>query len=116
MLCYHRTYHTEAILKEGFRDAEGTYMTAQLWRGVWVSADWPLDIGQGADGDKVLEIDIPTEVFEEYEWVEEEKPYRESLIPAAILNKYKPRLLSEEEEDVKLEERLDYCEKILKIQ
>jgi ubiquinone/menaquinone biosynthesis C-methylase UbiE len=41
---------------------------------------------EGADGNVVLTLDIPVDVFERYEWIEEGKPYRESLIPATVLN------------------------------
>ena len=34
---YHRTPHGEAILRDGFRDATGTYMTTNLYTGVWFS-------------------------------------------------------------------------------
>ncbi len=60
-------------------------MTDQEFTGVWVS-DCPLDINEGARGDVVLTLDVPIDVFERYEWIEEGKPYRESLIPASVLN------------------------------
>jgi hypothetical protein len=61
-------------------------------------ADRPLDENEGADGDVVLELDVPEPLFIEYEWVEEGKTYREALIPAERLNAYSEtaRLLSEE--------------------
>jgi hypothetical protein len=64
-------------------------------------ADRPLDENEGADGDVVLELDVPEPLFIEYEWVEEGKTYREALIPAERLNAYSEtaRLLSEEEID-----------------
>jgi hypothetical protein len=58
MRLYHRTYHHEAVMKRGFRDGEGTYMTADTHRGVWVS-DRPLDSNEGAYGDVILAIDAP---------------------------------------------------------
>jgi len=85
MKVYHRTLHSAAILREGFRDSTGTYMTDQEFTGVWVS-DCPLDINEGGRGDVVLTLDVPIDVFERYEWIEEGKPYRESLIPASVLN------------------------------
>jgi hypothetical protein len=91
MKVYHRTFHSAAILKEGFRDATGTYLTTNEFTGVWVS-DCALDINEGADGDVLLTLNIPVDVFEQYEWIEEGKGYREALIPAAILNQLgKPR-------------------------
>jgi hypothetical protein len=39
MRVFHRTspVSARAIVAEGFRDVEGTYMTDRFWRGVWVS-------------------------------------------------------------------------------
>jgi len=97
MTVYHRTFHSAAILKEGFRDSTGTYMTDQEFAGVWVS-DCPLDINEGAKGDAVLMLNVPVDIFERYEWIEEGKSYRESLIPAAILNALgMPRIVSADE-------------------
>jgi hypothetical protein len=44
LVLYHYTSaeNAEQILREGFRDGEGYYLTEQLWRGVWLS-DTPLD-------------------------------------------------------------------------
>jgi hypothetical protein len=49
MRVYHRTTANAArhILVNGFRDGEGTYITAQTWRGVWVS-DRVLDESESA--------------------------------------------------------------------
>jgi hypothetical protein len=47
----------------------------------------------------VLELDIPEELFVEYEWVEDDKTYREAMIPAADLNECRVRRLSYEEVD-----------------
>jgi len=96
MLVYHRTDHSVAIMREGFRDATGYYLTAQEFTGAWVS-DSPLDENEGADGDAVIKVDIPEALFVEHEWVEEGKVYREALIPAAELNKFGRRVLSEDE-------------------
>lgn len=85
MIVYHRTDHHEAILTEGFRDGTGLYMTRHLYSGVWVS-DRPLDGNEGAFGDVVLAMEIDEHLFAEYEWVEEGKGYRESLMPADRLN------------------------------
>jgi hypothetical protein len=54
---YHRTDAADAILAGGFRDAEGTYLTRNVYRGVWLSV-YPLDVNQGADGDHLLEVMI----------------------------------------------------------
>jgi hypothetical protein len=61
----------------------------------------PLDENEGAHGDVMLELDIPDQLFVEYEWVEEQKTYREALIPAAALNEHlaTARRLTQDEED-----------------
>jgi hypothetical protein len=107
VLAYHRTYQAAVILRDGFRDTTGTYMTPQEWTGVWVSADWPLDENEGAGGDTVIEIDIPDELLTTYEWVEDGKPYREALIPAAELNRHPRRILSDDELDELSDRRWD---------
>lgn len=94
MKFYHRTTHADAILANGFRDARGQYMTDREWEGVWISTT-PLDDGMSAP---VLEIEIAEELVAEYEWVEEGKPYREFLVPAALLNEHGTvRLLTDDE-------------------
>jgi hypothetical protein len=97
MKLYHRTSHGQPIVNEGFIDGEGTYMTTTRHRGVFL-ADSPLDINEGAKGRDLLEVAIPIEVVSEYEWIEQEKPYREFCVPAAVVNRYPRRLLLEEEE------------------
>jgi hypothetical protein len=86
MLVFHRTHHADAILREGFRDESYVLPGSGELRGVFVSADWPLDENEGTDGDAVLELEIPDGLFTEYEWVEEGKTYREAMIPARDLN------------------------------
>lgn len=80
VIVYHRTHHVDEILRNGFRDGAGTYMTGHMQTGVFVS-DYPLDENEGARGDVVLALRIPDELFGEYEWIEEGKPYREAMIP-----------------------------------
>jgi hypothetical protein len=57
--------------------------------GVWLS-DRPLNDGQGARGDALLCLDIPEEEVTSYEWHEDEKPFREFLCPAKLVNRYGP--------------------------
>jgi hypothetical protein len=98
MRCFHRTFASKQILQDGFKDATDTYMSGNSYSGVWFSADYPLDINEGAKGDKVLMLEIPNHIFDKYEWIEEDKPYRESLLPANIVNELgKPKLLTENE-------------------
>ncbi|MEI8376635.1 MAG: hypothetical protein WCJ35_27780 [Planctomycetota bacterium] len=104
MLLYHRTFHAEAILREGFRDQP--YLDWGM--GIWFSADGPLDVNEGADGDTVLVLDIPDDVAVKYEVVQEEgcfegesdenapfvpcaePPYLEFFVPADVLKPYGP--------------------------
>jgi hypothetical protein len=95
MLLYHRTNAAAEILRDGFRDGEGDYMTDVVLRGVWLS-DVPLDIQEGANGRQVLEVELPDALAIEHEVVEGEKPFRELLVPADVLNRQgRTRLLSE---------------------
>ncbi len=94
MTAYHRTFHSKAILRDGFKDATGSYLTDRKWTGVWIS-DKPLDINEGADGDVLLSIEISSKTFTKYEWIEEGKPYREALLPAKILNTLRVSIVEE---------------------
>ena len=88
MILYHRTTRkTAEAIKKGFKDGKGTYMTDTEFSGVWLS-DVPLDSNEGASGDVLFEVkvNLPAPEMDYYEWVEEGKPYREWLIPAALLN------------------------------
>jgi len=54
-MAYRFWHHTtreiaDVILKAGFKDAKGTYLTVNEYEGVWISDD-PLDVNEGADGD-----------------------------------------------------------------
>jgi hypothetical protein len=74
-------------------------MTDHRWTGVWLS-DVPLGIQEGAQGDALLEVtmDLSESDLADYEWIEEGKPYREWLIPAALINaRMSVRLVDEEE-------------------
>lgn len=86
---FHRTNRpaADAILAGGFRNTSGDYMTGETHTGVWLS-DAPLDCSEGADGDVLLLIVMALSEAEQdhYEWVEEGKPYREWLFPAALIN------------------------------
>jgi hypothetical protein len=101
MLLYHTTTPevANAILAEGFRDGEGSYLTDQIYRGVWF-ASRPLNEADGAPSDTVvLVIDIPEDVVAPYDRSEKRKRYREFLIPADLVNQYGPPEQLEEEEE-----------------
>jgi hypothetical protein len=89
MKLYHRTSAAARILECGFKDSVGRYLTSELHSGVWFS-DRPLDINEEAHGGALLSISIPERVIKRYEWSEDRKPYREFLIPAAVVNRYGP--------------------------
>jgi hypothetical protein len=89
---FHRTTAGAArcILAEGFRDGVGTYLTQREWRGVWLSED--PDLGSQevlAEEDVLLQVDLDVEAtaLDEFEWVEEGKPYREWLVPSEFIRK-----------------------------
>jgi hypothetical protein len=76
---YHRTRRevAEDIIANGFRDGTGTYLTGDIYGGVWLS-DVPLtaDYGisaLGNDGDVILRVTLPCtlEDLAGYEWIEE---------------------------------------------
>jgi hypothetical protein len=87
MILYHRTSAeiAERILRDGFRDGRGTYMTTREHSGVFLS-NVPLDINEGADGDTLLQVEMPEQTIANYEWREDGKPYREWLVPAKLVN------------------------------
>jgi hypothetical protein len=98
MLYYHTTDAAETILRDGFRDATGSYGLATLeLNGVWLG-DSPLDFNEGATGDQVLRVELPDDVdLSDFELVEEHKPYREWCVPAALINNRAIVLLMDEE-------------------
>jgi hypothetical protein len=87
MIRYHTTDASDAILREGFRDATGSYMFVNLeLTGVWLG-DQIIDVNEGAKGDEVLRVDFPDSVdLDAFEIIEDEKPYREWCVPAALIN------------------------------
>ena len=56
------------ILRDGFRNTTGRYLTDREWSGVWVS-DRPLDNSEGASGEALLQIDIAEDLLMAFEWV-----------------------------------------------
>jgi hypothetical protein len=90
MTFYHRTHNADAILRDGFRDKEDSYMLEDFTlRGVFLS-DKPLDGNEGAGGDQLLAVTLPDYCcdFSYHELVEEGKPYREWCIAAEIVDRH----------------------------
>jgi hypothetical protein len=107
MICYHTTDAADAILRHGFRDATGSYMLVKFeLTGVWLG-DSPMDINEGATGDQVLKVEFPDDVdLDGFEVVEEDKPYREWCVPAALINaRATVTLMNEDEVDAERERR-----------
>lgn len=89
MKLYHITKKNNAqkIEKEGFKDAEGYYLTIHKYRGVWLS-DSPLTYLMTSEDDRFFVVDIPEKIVKKYKWIEEHKGYREFLVPEDVVNKY----------------------------
>jgi hypothetical protein len=89
MVLWHRTEAASAtvIMKIGFQDGCGSYGTTRESSGVFLS-DRPLDENEGACGDALLRVslDCAEDEIGDFEWVEEDKPYREWQIPASFVN------------------------------
>ncbi|WP_078345262.1 hypothetical protein [Mycobacteroides chelonae] len=86
---FHTTDAAATILRDGFRDSTGSYLFENLaLTGVWIG-DRPMTVNEGAKGDQVLHIKLPDHLdLRDYEVIEEDKPYREWCVPAALLNEY----------------------------
>jgi hypothetical protein len=97
---YHRTSAAVAgtILREGFRDGVGTYLTDREWTGVWLS-NMPLDCNEGAEGDTLLQVKLSESDIADFEWIEEGKGYREWLIPARMIPLQSIRIIDEAAEE-----------------
>ena len=87
MKLYHPTKHWAAILRDGFGERSGTYLTESDNSGVWLF-DQPFEQRPGDDDpDVILELEIPEAVVAPFEW-HVGLPYREFLMPAALVNLY----------------------------
>lgn len=82
---FHRTNQGSVILRQGFRDASGTYgMASTFLTGVWIS-NQPLDVNEGATGEQLLAIELNFDISC-YEVVGDKSTYREWCVPADLLN------------------------------
>ena len=71
-----------------------------MLKGIWVSANAPINNNRGIDGEVVLCLEIPDRLFEVYKWIEEDlecRMYRESFIPAVELNHHPIQVWNEKE-------------------
>jgi hypothetical protein len=89
MKLFHPTRHAAEILRDGFGEETGAYLTPTDYSGVWLF-DRPVDdhVG-GADADVILELEIPEDIVAPFEWLVS-RTYREFLLPARIVNQYGP--------------------------
>jgi hypothetical protein len=86
---YHPTRHAAEILRDGFGERSGAYLTATDHSGVWLFdqrleqhvIDKTLDV--------ILELEMPESVAAPFEW-HVGLPYRQFLMPAALVNLYGP--------------------------
>lgn len=100
MKLYHTTDAAEAILifdgDAPFHD--DTYHLGGLTLVGVIVSDRPLDMNTGTPGEDVFEVTISDDLdLDEYEVVEEGKPYREWCVPAEVLNRFPRQLLTDEE-------------------
>ena len=92
MRLYHVSDQAEAILQGGFVDGTGFYRSGKLHRGVWLF-DRPIEEERPYSGppERTVVIEVPDDVALRHEWLQEDTPYRNFLIPAQILNRYLSR-------------------------
>jgi hypothetical protein len=94
MNLYHPTRHAAEILRDGFGERSGAYLTATDHSGVWL---FDRRLEQHVIDDKldvILELEIPESVAAPFEW-HIGVPYRQFLMPAALVNAYGPPRVSE---------------------
>ena len=80
---YHPTLHAGEILRDGFGEASGTYLTANDRSGVWVFDRWVDTQMGGGDEAVMLELDLPEALVLPYETLGNHR-YRQFLVPAAF--------------------------------
>jgi hypothetical protein len=73
--------NTKQIWEHGFWDIYSEFGL----EGVWFASQ-PLDANDGFPGEVVLCMEIPDNIFEQYEFDAPDHPYREAIIPATALN------------------------------
>jgi hypothetical protein len=89
MRLYHPTLHAAEILRDGFGEISGTYLTESNHSGVWMF-DRQVERQMGGSAEAtMLELEVPEAIALPYETVGK-LPYRQFLMPAGILNFYGP--------------------------
>jgi hypothetical protein len=92
MQLYHASPDAEAILEQGFVDGDSFYHSGRLHRGVWLF-DRPTGGGEDTTADsRTVVVDIPDDLALRHEWLEEDRGYRQFLIPAELVNRYLTKL------------------------
>lgn len=83
-------------MRDGFGEQTGTYITELDHSGVWLF-DRPVDkrIGGGREA-VMLELEIPEALVLPFE-VDANRPYRQFLMPAAVLNVFGPPRMADEQ-------------------
>jgi len=95
MKLYHVTdiAGADTVVRDGFRDEEGSFGIASIWLlGVFVS-DEPLTVYETPDADHLIEVVLPDGTTLEHELPEDGKGYREWCLPAQLLNQWPRRRL-----------------------
>jgi len=84
------------ILRVGFLNGTGRYLTDAEYSGVWLTND-PERV-EGAIGDTrlVVDLNIRREELDQFEWKNDGGTYREWLIPAGLLKEHIASLVVEE--------------------
>ena len=105
MKLFHITSNLDAeiILKEGFLSTTGYYFTDRDWTGfatrfanhIWLSSKPYIDDGYFGDN-TLFSIEIPEDVINEFEVVGTSKVTREFLVPATLLNRYEPLVVTDD--------------------
>jgi hypothetical protein len=91
LVLFHRTYRdvAEVILRNGFRDGGGQYMTDREYRGVWLS-DVPWEGIAADDNDALLRVTLDCEEDDlaPFEWANDPPiGCREWLFPSAFIKR-----------------------------
>lgn len=90
VIFYHRTSteNAHSIVKNGFKDSSGHFLSNRTWTGVWLSCR-PPETADSLHGHSVLVVHLEMSEHESARWefTGEGRPYREWLIPAKILNR-----------------------------